>query len=204
MKQNYSFTKRVSAIAATSSLKSFLKSTFRIIPLLCMLALSGNAWGQSQTYTYDFKKANDFKSLTAKKDNNIPVVAQQNYSLASTEDATQKMTFTVGISTIKKQGNDRTVKYNSSYGLEFDRCGVCAFDLLCDATIVVKIRSKAGVFGEDPHFGTTYTDDTYQDFGSNSTTNLKQDVETTIECTAGHYKVCCPEATGGSWRLEYP
>lgn len=45
MKQNYSFPKRVSAIAATSSLKSFLKSTFRIIPLLCMLALSGNAWG---------------------------------------------------------------------------------------------------------------------------------------------------------------
>lgn len=45
MKQNYSFTKRVSAIAATSSLKSFLKSTLRIIPLLCMLALGGNAWG---------------------------------------------------------------------------------------------------------------------------------------------------------------
>ena len=45
MKQNYSFTKRVSAIAATSSLKSFLKSTFLIIPLLCLLTISGNAWG---------------------------------------------------------------------------------------------------------------------------------------------------------------
>ena len=49
MKQNYSFPKRVSAIAATSSLKSFLKSAFRIIPLLCMLALSGNAWGTDFT-----------------------------------------------------------------------------------------------------------------------------------------------------------
>lgn len=49
MKQNYSFTKRVSAIAATSSLKSFLKSTFLIIPLLCLLTISGNAWALGTT-----------------------------------------------------------------------------------------------------------------------------------------------------------
>lgn len=45
MKQNFSFLQRVSAIAASSSLKSFLKSTFRLLPLICLLAISDNAWG---------------------------------------------------------------------------------------------------------------------------------------------------------------
>lgn len=53
MKQNYSFAKRVSAIAATSSLKSFLKSTFRPLLFICLLAIGGNAWGAASTISDD-------------------------------------------------------------------------------------------------------------------------------------------------------
>ncbi len=162
------------------------------------------AMSTGTTYEFNFKSnASDFPETTAAQISGVISVAQTDYELKSSNDANTKMNFTVAISTVKAGGNARVVKYNSSYGLNFDRSGTVAFSLEQKSSVVVKVRSKAGVIGVDPYFGTTYTGDTYQNYGDNSTTALTKDAETTLELDAGNYKICCPEANGGSWRLEY-
>lgn len=180
--------------------QSVLANSIRTITLLFALALSCNVWGE--VYTFDFTKATKFPTLTAEK-NTQEILSQSSYTLTSTEKADVQMTFTIGISNLK--GNARSVKFDQSSGLVFDRCGVASFNLSQKADISITIGKRDCVFGADPYYGQTYTANTYQNFDQNTTQTLEvnnANKTTTIrECTPGNYKICCPKATGGNWVL---
>ena len=181
--------------------QSVLANSLRTVILLFVLALSCNVWGE--VYTFDFTKATKFPTLTAEKDNAQEILSQSSYTLTSTENADVQMTFTIGISNLK--GKARSVKFDQSSGLVFERCGVASFNLSQKADISITIGKRDCVFGADPYYGQTYTANTYQNFDQNTTQTLgvnNANKTTTIrECTPGNYKICCPKATGGSWVL---
>lgn len=181
--------------------QSVLANSLRAIILLFVLALSCNVWGE--VYTFDFTKATKFPTLTAEKNNAQEILSQSSYTLTSTENADVQMTFTIGISNLK--GKARSVKFDQSSGLVFERCGVASFNLSQKADISITIGKRDCVFGADPYYGQTYTANTYQNFDQNTTQTLgvnNANKTTTIrECTPGNYKICCPKATGGSWVL---
>lgn len=180
--------------------QSVLANSLRTIILIFVLALSCNVWGE--VYTFDFTKATKFPTLTAEKNNAQEILSQSSYTLTSTENADVQMTFTIGISNLK--GNARSVKFDQSSGLVFERCGVASFNLSQKADISITIGKRDCVFGADPYYGQTYTADTYQKFNQNTTPLAVGNANktTTIrECTPGNYKICCPNAAGGSWAL---
>lgn len=180
--------------------QSVLANSLRTIILIFVLALSCNVWGE--VYTFDFTKATKFPTLTAEKNNAQEILSQSSYTLTSTENADVQMTFTIGISNLK--GNARSVKFDQSSGLVFERCGVASFNLSQKADISITIGKRDCVFGADPYYGQTYTADTYQKFNQNTTPLAVGNANktTTIrECTPGNYKICCPNATGGNWAL---
>lgn len=45
MKQNFSFLQRVSALANSCAVTSYIKNALRFLSLLCLLSIGGNAWG---------------------------------------------------------------------------------------------------------------------------------------------------------------
>lgn len=180
--------------------QSVLANSLRTVIFLFVLALSCNVWGE--VYTFDFTKATKFPTLTAEKNNAQEILSQSSYTLTSTENADVQMTFTIGISNLK--GKARSVKFDQSSGLVFERCGVASFNLSQKADISITIGKRDCVFGADPYYGQTYTADTYQKFNQNTTPLAVGNANktTTIrECTPGNYKICCPNATGGSWAL---
>ena len=159
----------------------------------------GQMWGV--TYTYDFDAATDFTTQTTTKDKNNVTLAQTSYTLNATETGAPSKTFDVVICSVEKN-KERSVSYESGKGLKFDRCGALAFSLSEPSIVKILVTSKACVFGKDPAYGTTYTESNYQSFGSNPTTELTAGSEITINCDAGNYKICCPDATGGAYRVR--
>lgn len=159
----------------------------------------GQMWGV--TYTYDFDAATDFTTQTTTKDKNNVTLAQTSYTLNATETGAPSKTFDVVICSVEKN-KERSVSYESGKGLKFDRCGALAFSLSEPSIVKILVTSKACVFGKDPAYGTTYTASNYQSFGSNPTTALTAGSEITINCDAGNYKICCPDATGGAYRVR--
>ncbi len=159
----------------------------------------GQMWGV--TYTYDFDVATDFTTQTTTKDKNNVTLAQTSYTLNATETGAPSKTFDVVICSVEKK-KERSVSYESGKGLKFDRCGALAFSLSEPSIVKILVTSKACVFGKDPAYGTTYTESNYQSFGSNPTTELTAGSEITINCDAGNYKICCPDATGGAYRVR--
>ena len=159
----------------------------------------GQMWGV--TYTYDFDAATDFTTQTTTKDKNNVTLAQTSYTLNATETGAPSKTFDVVICSVEKN-KERSVSYESGKGLKFERCGALAFSLSEPSIVKILVTSKACVFGKDPAYGTTYTESNYQSFGSNPTTELTAGSEITINCDAGNYKICCPNATSGAYRVR--
>lgn len=164
MKQNYSFTKRVSAIAATSSLKSFLKSTFRLLPLICLLAISGNAWGAETIFELNYSEQSTSHNLFSVN----TIQSKYVYSNNSKIEGWNLFSFAKDVSYIVK--NELGVKITA-----ISVSGVADNNSNKSTTITISDGTNSITTGSSSWNNRKSTDLTTKAFSASNVANLKMD-----------------------------